>query len=317
VEGRWAVGVALAYSGEFAASLEHLERAIALYEPAQYHSHIRNTGHDPAVASRCQAAWVLWSLGHSDRALDKSREALALAEELEYPHSLTMAEYFAAQLHQLRRETEMCRQRAQATIALATEHGLMDWMTLGAIQLGWALAEQEQVEKGMAEMRRGLAEYKERGAELRKPYFLGMLADLLRKTGQPEESISVLDEALATAHRTTDSFYEAELYRLKGEALLMQPTTLAEAEDCLLHAVDISRRQKAKSWELRAVMSLARLLQKQGRTEEARRMFEETYGWFTEGFDTADLIEARALLDIFSGSSRKSAQRRKKNEMVE
>lgn len=297
VEGHWALGVALAYSGEFTVSLEHLERAIAFYEPAQYASHIRNTGHDPAVASRCQAAWVLWSLGHLDQALIMSREALALAEALGYPHSLTMAEYFAAQLHQFRRETEMCRERAEATMGLATEHGLMDWMTLGTIQLGWALAEQGQVEKGMAEMRRGLAEYKERGAELRKPYFLGMLADLLRKAGHLEESISVLDEALATAHRTTDSFYEAELYRLKGEALLMQPTRSTEAEGCLRQAVEISRRQQAKSWELRAMMSLCRLRQRQSKQKQARRELEATYAWFAEGLDTGDLKEAKGLLE--------------------
>jgi predicted ATPase len=300
VEGHWALGVALAYTGEFTASLERLERAVALHEPSQYHSHTRHTGHDPAVASRCQAAWVLWSLGQPDRALERIREALDLAEALRHPQSLTMAAYFAAHLHQLRREADSCGQKAQATIELATEHGLIDWMTLGTIQHGWALAEQGQVEEGLEEMRRGLAEYKQRGASLRQPYFLGLLAGVLHKTGQAEQALEVLAEALAAAHHTGDRFYEAELYRLKGEVLLMQTKRGVEAEGCLKQAVEVSRRQQAKSWELRGLMSLARLYRQQGKRQQARQRLEQAYGCFSEGLHTADLREAKALLDELS-----------------
>jgi predicted ATPase len=300
VEGHWALGVALAYTGEFTASLERLERAVALFEPSQYHSHTRHTGHDPAVASRCQAAWMLWSLGQPDRALERIGEALALAEELGHPQSLTMAAYFAAHLHQLRREAGSCGERAQATIELAAEHGLIDRMTLGTVQRGWALAERGQVEEGLEAMRRGLAEYKQRGAGLRQPYFLGLLADVLHKTGQAEQALEVLAEALAAAHHTGDLFYEAELYRLKGEVLLTHTRAGTEAEGCLKQAIEISRRQQAKSWELRSVMSLARLYRQQGKQQQARQRLKKAYDCFSEGLHTADLREAKALLDELS-----------------
>src|SRR5262249_34816539 len=209
VEGHWALGVVLAYGGEFTTSLQHLEQAIALYAPSQYQSDIRNTGHDPAVASRCQAAWVLWSLGHPDRASQRISEASALAEELRHNQSLALAEYFATHFHQLRYEVESCGQRAQTTIGLAAEHGLIDWLTLGTIQRGWALAERGQVEEGVVDMRRALAEYKERGTALREPYFLGMLADVLRKTGKLAKALKLLTEALAGADQSGDRFYEA------------------------------------------------------------------------------------------------------------
>jgi len=299
VEGHWALGVVLAYGGEFTTSLQHLEQAIALYAPSQYQSHIRNTGHDPAIASRCQAAWVLWSLGYSDRAFERIGEALAMAEELRHHQSVALAEYFAAYFHQLRQDVESCVQRAQTTIGVATEHGLIDWVTLGTIQRGWAFAEQGQVEEGVAEMRRALAEYKERGTALREPYFLGILADVLRKTGKLAEALKLLTEALAAADHSGDRSYEAELYRLKGETLLMRAGAVTEAENCFHRSVEIARRQHAKSWELRSTVSLARLYQQQGKPEEAQRKLEESYSWFTEGFATPDLRAAKALLDDF------------------
>ena len=245
VEGHWALGVVLAYSGEFTTSLQHLEQAIALYAPSQYQSHIRNTGHDPAVASRCQAAWVLWSLGHPDRAFERIGEALAMAEELPHYQSLALTEYFAAYFHQLRQEAESCGQRAQTTIRLAAEHGLIDWVTLGSIQRGWALAEQGQVEEGVTQMCRALAEYKERGTALREPYFLGILAGVLRKTGKAAEALQLLTEALARADHSGDRFYLAELYRLKGETLLIGAGAVTEAEDCFHKSLKIARQQHA------------------------------------------------------------------------
>ncbi len=300
VEGHWALGVVLAYGGEFTTSLQHLEHAIALYVPSQYQSHIRNTGHDPGVASRCQAAWVLWSLGHPDRAFERIGEALGMAEELRHHQSLALAEYFAAHFHQLRQEAESCGQRAQTTIGLAAEHGLIDWVTLGTIQRGWAVAEQGQVEEGVTQMRRALAEYKERGTALREPYFLGILADVLRKTGKVAEALKLLTEALAGADRSGDHFYLAELYRLKGETLLTWADAVTEAEDCFHKSVEIARRQHAMSWELRSSVSLASLYHQQGKSEEARSLLVQIYDTFTEGFDTVDLRGAKALLDKLS-----------------
>jgi predicted ATPase len=149
-------------------------------------------------------------------------------------------------------------------------------------------------------MRQALAEYKERGTALREPYFSGMLADVLRKTGRIAEALKLLNEALAGADQSGDRFYEAELYRLKGETLLMQGGAAREAEDCFQQSVEIARRQRAKAWELRSTLSLARLYHQHGKSEEAHQKLEAIYSWFTEGFATTDLSAARMLLDELS-----------------
>jgi len=153
----------------------------------------------------------------------------------------------------------------------------------------------------MAQMRQGIAAWRATGAELQRPYYLALLAEAFGKAGQADEGLSVLTEALAAVHKTEERLYEAELYRLKGELLLsLSAENQAEAEACFHKAIDIAQRQSAKSLELRAVMSLSRLLEMQGKTAEARQMLTEIYGWFTEGFDTADLQEAKALLEELS-----------------
>ena len=198
-------------------------------------------------------------------------------------------------------------------MTLSTEQGFPLWVTLGTMLRGWALAEQGQAEEGLAQMRQGLVAYQATGAESARPLYLAMLTEAYRKVGQPEEGLSVLAEAVATAYKTGERFYEAELYRLKGELTLQQfkvqgstfnvdnPQSAfhnpqSEAEEYFHKAIEIARRQSAKSLELRAVMSLSRLWQRQDKKEEARKLLAEIYGWFTEGFDTADLQEARALL---------------------
>ena len=163
---------------------------------------------------------------------------------------------------------------------------------------GWALTAQGEGAEGIAQMRQGLVAYRATGAELHRPYFLSLLAEAYGKVGQPEEGLTVLVEALATVDNTGERNWEAELHRRKGELLLMQQgQKVGEAEECFRKALDTARRQQAKSLELRAAMSLSRLWQQQGKQEEARQMLAEIYGWFTEGFDTADLQEAKALLE--------------------
>ena len=183
------------------------------------------------------------------------------------------------------------------------------------------MAEQGQGEEGIAQTRQGLAVYQATGSELAQPYFLALLAEAYGKGGQAEEGLSVLAEALAAVDNTGEHFYEAELYRLKGTLTLQKfqvsgskfqvsntqdpapsPQAEAEAEACFLKAIEIARKQQAKSLELRTAMSLSRLWQRQGRTKEARKMLSEIYNWFTEGFDTKDLQEARALLDSLGSS---------------
>ena len=236
-------------------------------------------------------------LGYPDQALVKSREALTLAQEVSHSFSLGFALYFAAQLHQHRREVQATYERAEVAITLSSEWGFPTWLANGTVLRGWALAVQGQGEEGMAQVRQGLAAHRATGEELIQPYFLALLAEACQHAGQTEEGLAVLAEALAVVDRTTERWWEAELYRLKGEFLLAHSAAQhAEAETCFRQALDITRHQQAKSLELRAAMSLARLWQRQGKRAAARALLAEVYDWFTEGFDTADLQDARALL---------------------
>jgi predicted ATPase len=192
-------------------------------------------------------------------------------------------------------------------IELSSEQGFALPLAWGTIERGWALAEQGQAEAGIAQIRQGLAAQQVTGAELYRPYWLALLAEAYRKVGESEEGLHVLAEALAVVDKNGERFYEAELYRLKGELTLAQSSVQSlessiqkEAEACFCKAVEIARRQQAKSLELRAVMSLAKLWQRQGKPKEAHEMLAEIYGWFTEGFDTKDLQDAKALLDELS-----------------
>jgi predicted ATPase len=185
---------------------------------------------------------------------------------------------------------------------------------MGTIDLGWALAEQDQRDEGIAQICQGLAAYQTTGAELWQPYFLALLAEAYGKVGQTEKGLSVLTEALTMVNKNGERWWEAELYRLNGELLLTQEgcrlqaeglrEKTAEAEACFLKAIEIARRQQAKSLELRAVMSLSRLWQQQGKQKETHEMLSALYGWFTEGFDTADLKDAKVLLDELSERGR-------------
>jgi predicted ATPase len=293
--------------GEFVQALKHLEQGIALYDPQKYRSHAFLHGQDLGVSCLSRATSVLWMLGYPDQALKKSQEAIALAQEVSHPQSLAYALSFAAECHRLRREGQAAHERAEAALALSTEQGFAIWAAGATILRGWALAEQGQVEEGSAQMCQGLAAWQATGAEMGRPQFLGTLAETYGKGGQVEEGLSVLAEALAIVNTTRESFYEAELYRLKGELTLAQGSIQGlvsslekEVEECFWKAFEIARWQQAKSWELRAVMSLGRLWLRQGKRAEARRMLTEIYGWFTEGFDTGDLKEAKALLEDLS-----------------
>jgi predicted ATPase len=215
----------------------------------------------------------------------------------------------AASLHQCRREVQASYERAEALITLSTEQGFPGRIAEGTIYRGWALAEKGQGEEGVAQIRQGLAAYRATGAETARPKYLALLAEAYGKVGRPKKGLNALAEALAMVNKNGVYFHDADLYRLKGELTLQQfnvqgskfkvanPQGEAEAEACFHKAIEIARKQQAKSWELRAVMSLSRLWQKQGKKKQARQILAEIYGWFTEGFDTKDLQEARALLD--------------------
>jgi predicted ATPase len=258
-------------------------------------------GHDPGVCCLSHGACVLWFLGYPDQALQRIHEALTLGQELAHPHSLAIALHFAAQLHQLRREGQAARERAELEIARAGEQGSAQWLARGTILRGWALAWQGQGAEGLAQMCQGLSACRATGTEMNRTYFLALLAEGYRGTAEVQEGLSVLAEALAAAHNRGERYCEAELHRLKGELLLVQSTDQhAEAEACFHQALAIARRQQARSLELRAAMSLGRLWQQQGKRMEAHALLAPIYGWFTEGFDTADLQEARALLEALA-----------------
>ncbi|MBI3245622.1 MAG: AAA family ATPase [Deltaproteobacteria bacterium] len=299
----FALGGELLQLGELARAWEHFAQGIACYEPQHHRSQISLYGQDPRVCCLGYGSWALWYLGYPDQALQRCQEALTLAQKLSHPHSLAMALNFAGFLQSFRQEGRPAQDRAEAAIALSTEQGFANWLAWGIIVRGWSLAEQGQEEEGIAQMRQGLDAYRATGSELAQTCFLALLAEGCRKVGQTEEGLSVLAEALAAVDKTDERFYEAELYRIKGELTLQQSKVesgewkVEEAEACFLKAIAIAQKQQAKSLELRAVMSLARLWQQQGKKETARQMLAEIYGWFTEGFDTKDLQEARALLE--------------------
>ena len=295
-------GNTLFYRGELVPARTHLEGGIALYTPQQHRPHItRYGGADPGVGCLSYDALALWMQGYPDQALEKNREALELAQELSHPFTLAFALCFAANCHQFCREVQTFQERAEAAITLSTEGGFPQWLAQATIQQGWALAASGQGEEGIAQIRQGVADWRALGTELVQPYWLVLLADAYGKVGQAEDGLTALNEALARINNTGEGWWEAEVHRLKGELLLARSAeNETEAETCFHQAIEVARRQLAKSWELRAAMSLGRLWQKQGKKAEARALLQEIYGWFTEGFDAADLKEVRALLEALS-----------------
>jgi predicted ATPase len=302
VEARFALGVTLFFLGEFIPAQELLEQGVALYDPQQLRSLAFLYGFDPGVATLSWAAHVWWYLGYPDQALTRSHEALARAQGLSHPYSLAFALGHNAWIHLYRREWQVAQEQAEAVITLCAEQGFAQMLAQGCIQLGWALAEQEQTEEGIVQTRQGLAAWRALGTELWQPYYLALLAEVYGKVGQAEEGLTLLAEALDLVGKTGERSWEVELYRLKGELTLKSKVpnpkskVEAEAEECFHRAIEVARKQQAKSLGLRAMVNLSRLWQKQGKKKEAQQMLAKIYGWFTEGFDTADLKEAKALL---------------------
>jgi predicted ATPase len=292
-----ALGATLLWLGELAQARVHLEQGIRLYDQNPSHSP-SFVGDDPGVSGRRLVALALWLLGYPDQALRRSREALILAQELSHPFSLAFALAHAASLHQFRREEQAAQEQAEAAIALAREQGFSRWEAWGTIIEGWVLAKQGQGEEGVAQMRQGLAAWQATGQELGRPTFLVLLAEAYGKLGQSEAGLSMIAEALALMDKSGERGQKAELYRLQGELLLARSAEHhAEVETCFRQALDIARRQQAKSLELRAAMSLACLWQQQSKRAEAHELLAPIYSWFTEGFDTKDLQEAKTLLE--------------------
>jgi predicted ATPase len=297
-----ALGETSYWMGEFLPAGKYLEVAVTLYDRERLQPlTFRYGGADVGVNSLSYAAVTLWQLGYPERALRRSNEALVLAEVLSHPLSLAFAKIFVSVVHQLRREVREAQETTECVIALCTEHGLTDFLGYATSLRGWAMAEQGRNEEGIAQIQEGLATSRVTGSQLRRPYFLTLLAEAGRETGRLDDGLRALREALAAADEHKNRQYEAETHRLRGELLLKQDdSNVLEAESCFQRAIEMARKQSAKSLELRATMSLARLLAKQGHRDDARTMLAKIYNWFTEGFDTADLKDAKALLEELS-----------------
>ncbi|CAB1072083.1 Proteins incorrectly called adenylate cyclase [Olavius algarvensis Delta 1 endosymbiont] len=295
------MGNVLFHRGEFAAARSHLTQTITIYTPHQHRDLALRYGIDIGVAARSYTAWELWALGYPDQALRNAQEAIMLAQEGSHPYSLAFTLVWAAVLHQLQRELQAAQMRSEEAIALSSEQGFPLMLAWGTVIQGWTLAVQGQGEDGVRQIRDGLTASLATGAELFQPYIIGLLAEAYGVTGQVEEGLLILAEAVEVIETTEERWLEAELYRLKGELLLSQsPDNQTEAETCFYKALDIARNQQAKSWELRAATSLAHLRQQQGKRQDAYDLLAPVYGWFTEGFDTADLKDAKAILDMLA-----------------
>jgi predicted ATPase len=301
VIAHYAPGVTWFYLGALPAARQHLEEAVARYTPDQHRALVFRMGHNPGVAGCIYAAMTLWLLGYPDQALARAHEALTLAHALSHPYSLAWARRWAACVYQFHRDVQAVHEQADAAVALSTEQGLPLWTAIGTILRGWALAMQGQGEEGMAQVRQGIAANRATGAALLVPYFCTLLAEVSAHLGHIEDGLQALAEAHSLVEQQEERWWQAEIARLRGVLLLRQSeTTQAEAEAWLQRALDVARHQEAKSLELRAAMSLSRLWQQQGKQAEARALLAPVYGWFTEGFDTADLQEAKALLEALT-----------------
>jgi class 3 adenylate cyclase/predicted ATPase len=296
-----ALGTTLFWMGAVTSAQTHFAQGIALYDSQQHRTSVFLYGEDAGVVCHSLAAWALWYLGYPDQAQTRNDAAVALAQQIAHPFSLSYALGMAAGFHQCRGEWQTSQEHAAAAISLAQEQGFPYWMAVGSLFRGWALVHQGQAQDGIEQLHRGLIAFRATGAELWGAYWLMLLAEANGPLGEPETGLTVLTEALTLVDTTGERWYESECYRLKGELLLQQHSdNQAEAETCFQHAIRIAQSQQAKSWELRVATSLARLWQQQGKRQEAHDLLAPVYNWFTEGFDTADLRDAKALLDALS-----------------
>jgi predicted ATPase len=322
VLAHYALGSTWLRLGALPAARRHLEAGIARSMPDPQRAPGFRMLHELGVACRVNAAQTLWLLGYPEQALVRLREALAGAHELSHPFSQAYVRCWAAFVAQFCRDVSAVYAHAEAAGVVATAHGFLRtltpgtwgkiraagvvatmqgfplWAAMGRILHGWALAMQGQSAEGLAQVRQGIATMRATGAALFVPYMCTLLADVAARLGHPADGLQALTEAHTLVEQHEERWWEAEVARLRGTLLLRQPQTLqAEAEAWLQRALAVARGQEAKALELRAAMSLSRLWQQQGKREEARSLLAPVYGWFTEGFNTADLQEAKSLLD--------------------
>jgi predicted ATPase len=324
LEAHYAVGAPLLWTGRFLEAQEHFERGMAFHRPDSYRAHAFFYGQDPRVFCLSYAALGRWILGYPDQARITSNLALSFAKQSPQVISLAVGLCFVGILAQQSREVRAISHFVDQVISLSKERDFPYWWAFGTILRGWGKAQEGQAPEAIDLIRQGLTSYQNTGAESVRPYFLSLLADAYGKAGQADQAHQTLAEGLTLVQRTGESWCEAELHRLKGELTLQKgagdwglgtgfPTqqvpslkplvpweVAEEVEGYFLKAIDVAQQQQAKSFELRATVSLARLWQQQGKLAEAHHMLSSIYNWFTEGFDTKDAQEAKALLGTLS-----------------
>jgi class 3 adenylate cyclase/predicted ATPase len=299
---RYHLGMALFQRGVVAEAAQHYEQAKSMYVIEQHRGLANVYGIDLGVTTRGFYSLPMWILGYPDRALALGQEALTFAQDLGHPFSLVFAQCWLAWLHQYRQEADAAHEHATIGINLATGQGLPLYRAWGAIAQGWALTQQGQATEGIVLMQKGIETANATGADVYRPYFLSLLAEALNHTGEWESGLRLLDEAVEAVDRTGERFYEAELYRLKGDLTLKADKAAStaqaqsQAEAFFINAISIAQSQQAKSFELRAAMSLARLWQSQRKKSKAHKLLSGVYHWFTEGFGTKDLQAAKELM---------------------
>jgi adenylate cyclase len=291
VEACRVMGITLYFLGDFTAALGIMEQGIALYDPEKHHSPGLFVT-DPGVNLLTWSALILWLSGYPGRSSRRINEMLALAERLSHPPTLALAHAFAAIAHQMRREGHVAKKHAEEAISFK----ISTYVAIGAMLRGWALAELGQLQNGQALLTQALAGYQASGTSFGEPYFLALLVEIYRNTGQYGQALHTLEEAFRVMSKHGERWPEAELLRLKGEMLLLHDAAQDEAEEYFHKAIQVAQGQHARLLELRAVVGLSRLWREKGRDEEARQKLAEIYAWFSDGFDTADLREAKALL---------------------
>ncbi|MGD2159459.1 MAG: hypothetical protein PVG32_21460, partial [Anaerolineales bacterium] len=292
----WTLGITLVHLGEFLSALEQLDRAVEAYDSKAHHHLTYLYGQNPGVTCLTYSAYTLWFLGFPDQALQRSQQALILAKESEHPYSLSFAHGMLAVFHALRREVEASQANAQEAIRISKQAGFPFLLAVGLVLRGWARAESGKTSLTTGQIRRGIDAMDIIGAELGRPIFHFFLAQAFRRGGEIVEGLSVVDEAIELVIRNGEHLNESELYRLKGELLETQGEAESEIVACLQQAVEIARNQHAKLLELRGLLSMSKYWERGEKPGEIQAELAEIYAWFTEGFDVADLEEARERL---------------------
>jgi len=297
-----ALGGPLVYQGQHNRALPHLQKVISIEPTPELRAEAYQYDVvDPWITSRSYMSWALWLLGYPEQALEQSRQAITWAEGLEHPFSEALALSFAQWLHQFCHDVDRTRETAERALTISTEQSFAFWIGWCRVLRGWTLAQQGQCEEAITEIQEGIVDWRAQGSELGCHYYFVLLAEACAKADRIDDALNSLAEGQEFADATGEAYWAPEIPRLKGELLLRRdPGAHPDAEMCFQQAIDLARKQEAKSLELRAAMSLGRLWQERGHASEARDLLAKTYDWFTEGFDTHDLKQAKALLEQWS-----------------